>query len=47
MNVRGCANATKRLASRGLSNYLGGIAKHFNDLIAGILRLAVQDEGNQ
>jgi hypothetical protein len=47
MNVRGCAHATKRLASRGLSNYLGGIAKHFNDLIAGFLRVPVQDGRNQ
>ena len=47
MNVRSRPNTTKRPANTGLSNYLRRITKHFNDLIAGILKLAAQDQANQ
>jgi hypothetical protein len=47
MNVRTFANATKMRAVTGLGNHLREIAKHFNDLLAGILRLDAQDQPNQ
>jgi hypothetical protein len=47
MNVRNLANATAMRAATELGNHFREIAKHFNGLFAGFLRVRPKDRLNR